>query len=136
MTALLHADIEKLTDQLLEAAESGDSEAFVKAYECLYQLCYEHEDDEKNHPLQWEILADFTEDSEQAICFYQKALGLADEIKLMPSLASSQFSLAQLYLQEDDKAQARSAAEIALDYAEQAGDQSLLRDIQDLIAST
>lgn len=136
MTAPLHADIEKLTDQLLEAAESGESEAFVKAYENLYQLCYEHEDDEKNHPLQWEILADFTEDSDQVIRFYQKALGFADEIKLMPALASCQFSLAQHYLYEDDKEQARCAADIALDYAEQTGDQALLRNIQDFIAST
>ena len=135
MTAPLHKELEKITDALLSAAEQGDSAAYTKQYADLLALCYEYSEEEQNHPLQWEILADFTEEPLEAISFYQKALGFADEIQDFAALYSSQISLANLYQDIEQQDEARMAANIALDYAEILKDKSLLAETEALIKS-
>ena len=133
MASPLLKEIEKITDALLQAAESGNSEAYGKQYTSLIELCFEYQDEEKNHPLQWEILADFTEDAEEAITYYRKALGFADEIQDFPSLTSIQLALTRLYIEQENSDESSSAADMAYEYAQLSQDQSLLREAEDII---
>ncbi|NRB40907.1 MAG: hypothetical protein HRU20_20965 [Pseudomonadales bacterium] len=128
-------DLEKLTDALLQAADTEDASAYGKHYAALLQLCFDHQDEKSNHPLQWEILADFTEDTEEAIIYYKKALSFADEIQDFALLTGSQLSLAGLYAETDNKEAAIAATDIAVEYAERSQDQTLIRQAHDALAS-
>lgn len=133
MTISLHQEVEQLTDALLTAAEQANSAAYAKHYAALLALCYEYAEEKQNHPLQWEILADFTEDSQEAISFYQKALGFADEIRDFSALYSSQISLARLYKEINNDDETRMAADAALDYATLSKDSSLIDEAETFI---
>ncbi len=132
MTSSLHSSLEKISSALLAAAEQADSDQYQQHYNTLYELCFEHEEGDSNHPLQWELLADFTEDHELAMSFYHKALGLADDLQLMDISASAQCALAHLLCEMGQFEQASSASLIALDFAEQCGDQGIQQQIKEL----
>ncbi|KKK65785.1 hypothetical protein LCGC14_2970630, partial [marine sediment metagenome] len=71
MNTKLYKQVYALAAELLEAAEADDDPLFDRLYEQLRALCYEHEADEvKNHPVQWETLADFTGDCSEALDIY------------------------------------------------------------------
>ena len=130
MTSPLYSHVHTLATTLLQAASSEDAESYQQHYETLQSLCYEHQEDDKNHPLQWETLADFTEDPEEATVFYQNAIGFADEIQAWDYLASAQFALAQLIMQTASNETASAALEAAIGYAEQANDKDLITEIK------
>ena len=62
-------------------------------------LCNENEKSDKDHPEQWETLADFTEDLDEALVIYQKALDKAAAINSKDHLASIAFSMAELQIE-------------------------------------
>jgi tetratricopeptide (TPR) repeat protein len=66
----------------------------------------DNEDTDKDHPEQWETLADFTEDLDAALIIYDKALAKAQAINAKDHLASIAFSMAvlQIELNQTDKA--------------------------------
>lgn len=54
---------------------------------------------DKDHPEQWETLADFTEDFDVALGLYKKALGKARDMNAKDYLSSIAFSMARLQVE-------------------------------------
>ena len=93
----IYHSIYVLAEKLLEADSANDKETFDTLYVQLKDLCIENEKGNKDHPEQWETLADFTEDLDEALVIYQKAL---DKAAAIQSLQSAKITASKL----DDKA--------------------------------
>lgn len=94
-TKIYHS-IYVLAEKLLEADSANDKKTFDMLYVQLKELCIENEKGNKDHPEQWETLADFTEDLDEALLIYQKALDKAAAIDSKEHLSSIAFSMAEL----------------------------------------
>ena len=94
-TKIYHS-IYVLAEKLLEADSANDKKSFDMLYIQLKELCIENEKGNKDHPEQWETLADFTEDLDEALVVYQKALDKAAAIDSKEHLSSIAFSMAEL----------------------------------------
>jgi exonuclease VII small subunit len=73
----IYKAVYELAEKLMKAAAKDDRATFEALYAELEAICTEHENTEKDHPEQWETLADFTEELEGALPIYQKALDKA-----------------------------------------------------------
>lgn len=95
-----------LSEKLMDAANKDNKEAFAALYAQLLSICIENEQTDKDHPEQWETLADFTEDLEQAVLGYEKALAKAEKINSKDHLSSIGLSMATLLIElgQTDKA--------------------------------
>ena len=97
MNTNLYKQVHRLAIELLKADDENNQANFTAHYNHLKQLCEDNvDDDHKNHPVQWETLADFTEDLEEALVIYQKALDYAVIREAIDYQASISFSMAQL----------------------------------------
>ena len=94
-TKIYHS-IYVLAEKLLEADSANDKISFDMLYVQLKELCIENEKGNKDHPEQWETLADFTEDLDEALVIYQKALDKAAALDSKEHLSSIAFSMAEL----------------------------------------
>ena len=94
-TKIYHS-IYVLAEKLLEADSANDKKTFDMLYIQLKELCIENEKGNKDHPEQWETLADFTEDLDEALLIYQKALNKAAALDSKEHLSSIAFSMAEL----------------------------------------
>jgi len=135
MNTKLYTRVHSLAKGLLDAAEKDNEPFFYRQYEQLQILCEENEKGNKNHPVQWETLADFTEDSDAAIGYYQKALGYAEAVKAHDYIASINFSMATLLKETGQLDLALSSAQIAEEHASKSEDDNLKQDIASLISS-
>ena len=88
-----------LAEELLEADRRGDQMQFDALYAQLKAICTDNENTDKDHPEQWETLADFTEDLDEALVIYDKALVKATAINSKDHMASIAFSMAVLQLE-------------------------------------
>ena len=80
MNTKIHKKLNELSINLMKAAKREDEKTFYQFYEELKTLCVDNQDDSnKNNPEQWETLADFTDELEDAIGYYKVALALAVE---------------------------------------------------------
>ncbi|MBB3105556.1 tetratricopeptide (TPR) repeat protein [Psychrobacter luti] len=95
----IYKSIYVLAEKLLEADSKNDQKTFDMLYAQLKDLCIENEKSDKDHPEQWETLADFTEDLDEALIIYQKALDKAAAINSKDHLASIAFSMAELQIE-------------------------------------
>ena len=95
----IYKSIYVLAEKLLEADSENDQKTFDMLYAQLKDLCIENEKSDKDHPEQWETLADFTEDLYEALIIYQKALDKAAAINSKDHLASIAFSMAELQIE-------------------------------------
>lgn len=68
----LFDEIISISQNIADASASNNDDARESSYKALIKLCANNENSPKDHPLQWEALADFTLDSEQSIDIYQK----------------------------------------------------------------
>ncbi len=93
----IYKSIYVLAEKLLEADSKNDQKTFDMLYAQLKDL--ENEKSDKDHPEQWETLADFTEDLDEALVIYQKALDKAAAINSKDHLASIAFSMAELQIE-------------------------------------
>ena len=94
-TKIYHS-IYVLAEKLLEADSANDKKTFDMLYLQLKDLCIENEKGNKDHPEQWETLADFTEDLDKALVIYQKAFDKAAAIDSKEHMSSIAFSMAEL----------------------------------------
>ena len=76
----IYKAVYNFSEKLMAAANRNDQKAFDRLYDELKALCLEHQNSNKDHPEQWETLADFTEDLSDAVLIYQKALDKATAI--------------------------------------------------------
>lgn len=95
----IYKSIYSLAEELLDADRRGDQAAFDAHYAVLQTLCTANEGTDKDHPEQWETLADFTESREDALALYDKALSKAVAINAKDHMASIAFSMAMLQLE-------------------------------------
>lgn len=102
----IYKAIYSLAEDLLEADRIGDQAVFDALYAELKAVCTDNENTDKDHPEQWETLADFTADLEAALVIYEKALAKATAINSKDHLSSIAFSMAvlQIELGETDAA--------------------------------
>ena len=121
---------------LLAAADEENDDAYNRVYEQLKALCYKHESDEhSNHPLQWETLADFTEGSEQAMVYYEKALIFAQAIQSDDYIASVSYAMATVLLEQEQKELALTMTLQANEHAKKGNNKELQHEIKALLKS-
>ncbi|NRA62078.1 MAG: tetratricopeptide repeat protein [Psychrobium sp.] len=103
MNTKIYKRVHSLAEDLMSAVQKKDQTRFDTSYADLKGVCEEHENSDKDHPVQWETLADFTEDLDLAITIYDKALLKANAIKSGDFQSSIGFSIASLKLERGDK---------------------------------
>ena len=99
----IYKAIYTLAEELLEADRIGNQAAFDGFYAELKAICTDNENTDKDHPEQWETLADFTEDLDEALVIYDKALTKATAINSKDHMSSIAFSMAVLQTEMGEK---------------------------------
>jgi len=122
-----------LAEQLMEADRKGDTAEFESLYEQLKTICTDNENTDKDHPEQWETLADFTEDLDAALAVYEKAQGKALAINAKDHLSSIGLSMAKLQVELGQKEAAIKSLESAQVSANKIEDKQLKAEIDGLL---
>lgn len=95
----IYKSVYNLSEKMMHAANTKNQKAFDSLYEELKALCIDNENTDKDHPEQWETLADFTEELEEAVTGYEKALEKALAIDSKDHLSSIAYSMATLQVE-------------------------------------
>ncbi|GLX76959.1 hypothetical protein tinsulaeT_02990 [Thalassotalea insulae] len=135
MKAPLFSEILEICQGIADASSKDNENARNASYQALIKLCSVNENTPRDHPLQWEALADFTNDSEQAIDIYQKGLACAEKLDLVSFKASIYLAMAQRFNEMAEQEQALASAKQAYDLTEQVSDQELRDEITDFYQS-
>lgn len=122
-----------LAEQLMEADRKGDKAEFESLYGQLKAICLDNEKTDKDHPEQWETLADFTEDLELALEVYEKAQGKALAINAKDHLSSIGLSMAKLQVDLGQREAAIKSLESAQVSANKIEDKQLKAEIDELL---
>ncbi|WP_296244558.1 MULTISPECIES: tetratricopeptide repeat protein [unclassified Psychrobacter] len=131
----IYKSIYVLAEKMLEADSKNDQKTFDALYEQLKDLCIENEKSDKDHPEQWETLADFTEDLDEALVIYQKALDKAAAINSKDHLASIAFSMAELQIELGQTEAAIKNLQNAKISANKIEDKEFKAEINELLAT-
>ena len=99
MNTKLYKKVHQLAGNLMKAAVKEDRETFTALFGELQFICDDNEQTYKDHPVQWETLADFTEDLAEAVTAYAKALVKAEAINSKDFMSSIAFSMATLQVE-------------------------------------
>lgn len=134
MKAPLYNEILDICQQIANASTEDNDEARASACKDLQKLCATHQDSPKDHPLQWEALADFTEDGDMAMDIYDIALASAEKLALPTFTASIYFAMAQRQAEFDEADQAIEYAKKAEAASEGISDKELIAEIKAFIA--
>lgn len=132
----IYKSIYNLAEELLEADRIGDQKAFDAFYAQLKGICTDNEGTEKDHPEQWETLADFTEDLDKALIIYEKALEKAGAINSKDHLSSIAFSMAVLQIELGQTEAAIKNLQDAKVSANKIEDKEFKVEIDELLAKT
>jgi len=129
----IYKAVYSLAEKLMAAANKDDRKAFDKHYAELKALCIEHENTKKDHPEQWETLAEFEEEIEDALLGYQKALGKAVAINSNDHMSSIGYSMATLYVELGQTDDAIKCLQEAKSSAVKIEDKDLRAEIDQLL---
>ena len=130
----IYKAIYTLAEELLEADRRGDQAKFDALYAELNAICTDNENTDKDHPEQWETLADFTEDLDEALVIYDKALVKAIAINSKDHMASIAFSMAVLQLETGETEGAIQHLQNAKVAANKIEDKEFKIEIDELLA--
>ncbi|MEP0175553.1 MAG: tetratricopeptide repeat protein [Paraglaciecola sp.] len=119
----------------MAAADRNNQKEFDRYFAELKAICVENENTPKDHPEQWETLADFTEDLAEAVIGYQKALSKAEAINSKDHMSSIGYSMARLQVELGDNNGAVKSLEAAKISANKIQDNELKAEIQQLLES-
>lgn len=133
MNTKLYKRVLSLTDNLMAAVQENNQSKFDGYYLELKQLCKENENTDKDHPVQWETLADFTDDLALAISIYEHALVKAEAINSKDFRSSIGFSIAALCVELGNKTAAIEHLEKAKISCNKIVDKELKAEIHDLL---
>ena len=122
-----------LAEELLEANNRGNQEVFDTLYATLQAICTDNENTDKDHPVQWETLADFTEELEEALVIYEKALAKAIAINSKDFMSSIAFSMAVLQIEVGQTEAAITNLQNAKISCNKIEDKVLKNEIHDLL---
>ncbi len=135
MKAPLFSDILRISQNIADASNKDNEVARAEQYQSLIKLCAANENSPKDHPLQWEALADFTNDSEQAIDIYDKGLACAEKLQLVDYRASIYLAMAQRYEEMEELDKASEFAHHANALVEDVENEELITDIKQYLAN-
>lgn len=99
MNTKIYKSVHDLAEKLMKAAYYEDREVFDSLYAELKAICIDNENTDRDHPVQWETLGDFTEDLESAVAGYAKALDKSIAINSKDHMSSIAFSMARLQIE-------------------------------------
>jgi len=133
MNTKLYKSVHSLAEKLLVAANKEDQKKFDALYSELKAICIDNENTNKDHPVQWETLADFTDELEDAIAGYEKALAKAVAINSKDYIASIAFSMATLQLELGQKDEALKSLQTAKTNANKSEDKEFKLEINALL---
>jgi hypothetical protein len=134
MKAPLYNDILAICQDIAKASSNDNDELRLVALKKLQVLCATNQNSPKDHPLQWEALADFTEDGDQALDIYEIAAATAEKLKLPTFIASAYLSMAQRHVEFEENSQALSFAQKASAAAKTIESEELKAEITELLA--
>ncbi len=135
MNTKIHKKLNELSINLMKAAKREDEKTFYQFYDELKTLCFDNQNDKhNNHPEQWETLADFTDELEDAIGFYKVALALAVESDDREFMASINYAMGSMYKEAGYKQDALDCAQHAKECMSRVHDKVLLEEIDQLLA--
>lgn len=130
----IYKAIYTLAEDLLEADRKGNQEEFDALYAELKAICTDNENTDKDHPEQWETLADFTVDLDEALVIYEKALSKATAINSKDHMSSIAFSMAVLQVEMGEKDAAIQNLQNAKITANKIEDKEFKVEIDELLA--
>ncbi|NRB77107.1 MAG: tetratricopeptide repeat protein [Saccharospirillaceae bacterium] len=133
MNTKIYKTVHELAEKLMVAANKDDERAFGLFYEQLNKICVDNANTKKDHPVQWETLADFTDELEDAVVIYEKALLMAIDIDSHDFIASIGYSMATLQLELKLESEAIKNLEIAKISSNEIEDKELKAQIHDLL---
>lgn len=131
----IYKAVYELAEKLMKAADKDDRETFESLYAELEAICTENENTDKDHPEQWETLADFTEELEDAVVIYEKALEKANAVNSKDHMASIAFSMATLQIELGQTDAAINNLQDAKISANKIEDNELKAEIDELLAT-
>jgi len=135
MKAPLYNEILDICQNIANASAKSDDDARINACNDLQKLCATNQNSPKDHPLQWEALADFTEDGDQAMDIYQIALSMAEKLKLDTFITSVYLAMAQRQQEFEDNAKALEYANMASTAAQNISSEELKQEVQDFLST-
>ncbi|WP_174714880.1 tetratricopeptide repeat protein [Marinomonas hwangdonensis] len=133
MNTKIYKEVLYLAKELMRCANKKDQAGFDAFYQELKQICEDNDGTDKDHPVQWETLGDFTDELEQAIGIYDKALEKAIAMNSKDYLSSIGFSAALLKVELGDKVGAIQYLEQAKIHSNKIIDKELKAEIHDLL---
>lgn len=133
MNTKIYKEVLYLAKELMSCANKKDQAGFDAFYQELKQICEDNDGTDKDHPVQWETLGDFTDELEQAIGIYDKALEKAIAMNSKDYLSSIGFSASLLKVELGDKVGAIQYLEQAKIHSNKIIDKELKAEIHDLL---
>ncbi|PVZ69006.1 hypothetical protein [Pelagibaculum spongiae] len=133
MDALLYNQVVGVSTALAIAADGNDTYATWGQYHLLDDICQQNQGTDLDHPMQWELLADFTPNVKNAILLYEKAMALAEQTQLFDYCASIKLALAECYRVQGKSQLAFRHAQFADKYAKDLSDLELRQQISQLL---
>ena len=135
MNTKIYKSVHDLAEELMKAASKEDQVAFDALYAELEGICIENESTEKDHPVQWETLADFTEELEDAMTGYAKALEKSIAINSKDHISSVAYSMATLQIVLGQTEAAIENLQTAKTSSNKIEDKELKAEIEELLES-
>lgn len=129
----IHKSVYGLAEKLMRASNRNNRVEFDIFYGELKAICTENENTDKDHPEQWETLADFTEELEDALTVYATALEKAITMNSKDYISSISFSMAKLHIETGNKEQAINNLQQAKISANKIIDKELKQEIDELL---
>jgi len=133
MNTKIYKKVLSLTESLMTAAQQKNQKRFDGYYLELKELCEFYETTDKDHPVQWETLADFTDDLALAVTIYEQALVKAQAINSKDFCSSIGFSIGTLKVELGDNTGAIEHLEKAKISCNKIIDKELKAEIHDLL---
>ena len=128
MNTKIYKSVHDLAEELMKAASKEDQVAFDAMYAELERICIENEHTEKDHPVQWETLAD-------AVAGYAKALEKSVAINSKDHISSVAYSMATLQIELGQTDAAIENLQTAKISANKIEDKELKAEIDELLES-
>lgn len=135
MNTKIYKRVLSLTNELMVSVEQKNQKRFDGYYSELKELCEKNENTDKDHPVQWETLADFTDDLDLAVFFYKKALIKAEVINSKDFISSISFAIGSLQVELNNKVDAVKHLEKAKVNSNKIADKELKVEIDELLRS-
>lgn len=134
MKAPLYDEILSICQEIAQASANDNDELRLSHCKQLQALCAKNQNSPKDHPLQWEALADFTEDGDQALDIYDIAITTAAKLKLPVFVASANLAIALRHIEFEEEQQALIFANRANEAAQDIDSAELKAEINDLLS--